>query len=175
MWLTKHVIFTLTEILPAPLSVASLMECSHHHCLGNTGHALKIVRFYFTMCDVMDVIHHAVATKFGVWFKNHIQCAPDISRFTFSKYPTKNTHRSPYQASYGCLSRVPSLTEVLSSNLLCCVQYRVILYREISRVYSIACRFSHRLRYIRKLFVRYMTYTGCCFKSIPLYFNWFYR
>ena len=64
-----------------------------------------------------------------------IQCAPDISRSIFSKSLTKDTHSSPHRTSYGCLSWISSLIEVLPPNLLCCVQYRIILYRDISRVY----------------------------------------
>ena len=51
--------------------------------------------------------------------------------------PMIDTHSSPVRARYGCLSWVLSLTDVLSSKLLCWVQYRVILYRDISGVYSI--------------------------------------
>ena len=65
-----------------------------------------------------------------------VQCAPDILWSIFSKLLTKDTHSSPVRARYDCLSWVPNLTEVLPSNLLCGVQYRVILYCDISRVYS---------------------------------------
>ena len=48
----------------------------------------------------------------------------------------KDTHNSPIRASYGCLSWLSSLAEVLPSNSLHCVQYHVMLYRDKSRLYS---------------------------------------
>ena len=63
-----------------------------------------------------------------------LQCTPDISRSLFLHQLTEDSHSSPVRAVYGCLSWVRSLAEVLSSKLLYCVQYRVILYRDISRV-----------------------------------------
>ena len=49
--------------------------------------------------------------------------------------PITHSHSSPVKASYRCLSWV---CEVLLSKLFYCVQYSVILYRDISRViYSI--------------------------------------
>ena len=56
----------------------------------------------------------------------HGQCSPNNSRKTPIDRPR-----------YGCLSWVPSLTEILPSNLLRSVQYRVVLYLDISRVYSL--------------------------------------
>ena len=54
------------------------------------------------------------------------QCIPDTSRSLFSVQLTKYIHSSPAR-----------VTEVLPSDLLCCVQYRAILYHTISRVYNI--------------------------------------
>ena len=56
----------------------------------------------------------------------HDQWSPNNSRKTPIDHPR-----------YGCLSWVSSLTEILPSNLLRSVQYRVVLYLDISRVYSI--------------------------------------
>ena len=63
-----------------------------------------------------------------------VSCIPDLS---WSIFLTKDTHSSPVRWRCGCLSWAPILTKILPSNLLCRVQWRVILYREISRVYSI--------------------------------------
>ena len=41
-------------------------------------------------------------------------------------------------SSTGCLMWVPRLAKVLHLNLLCGVQYLVILYRDVSRVYSMS-------------------------------------
>ena len=55
----------------------------------------------------------------------------------FLQIAHENTHSSSIKVRYGYLSWVSSLTKCLPSNLLCCVQYCVILYCDISRVYSI--------------------------------------
>ena len=67
-----------------------------------------------------------------------VWCAPNISRSISSKWLPKDIHSSLLRARYGCLSWVPSLTEVLPWNLLCYVQHRVILHRDRLRVYSIS-------------------------------------
>ena len=48
----------------------------------------------------------------------------------------RDTHISPVGESYGCLPWDASVTEVLPSNLAHCMRYRVIWYRETSRLYS---------------------------------------
>ena len=63
----------------------------------------------------------------------------------YSAFPISRGHcyfnNSPKTAIYrplGCLSWIRNLVEVLPAKLLCCVQYRVILHNDISRVYSIS-------------------------------------
>ena len=63
------------------------------------------------------------------------QCALPIYRGLFSPNNSRKTPITRPKVRYGCLSWVPSLIEVLPSNLLFCAQYRVILLRDISRVY----------------------------------------
>ena len=67
----------------------------------------------------------------------HIFILP-IYHILFSPYNLrmKNTQGSHVWARYNCFSWVSSLTKVLHLNLLCCVQYRVILYHDISWVYN---------------------------------------
>ena len=55
---------------------------------------------------------------------------------TFHHKTHRSTQSSPGRAKYGCLSWVRRMTSVLLSKLLCCVQYRVILHRDMSGVYS---------------------------------------
>ena len=55
-------------------------------------------------------------------------------------FSPNNSRETPIARPLGRLSWDPSLTEVLPSNLVYCVQYRVIWYRNISKVYSIKIR-----------------------------------
>ena len=48
-----------------------------------------------------------------------------------SLFSPNNSRKTPVRTRYACLPWVPSLTKVLPSNLLCCLQYRVILYHDI--------------------------------------------
>ena len=82
----------------------------------------------------MDIEFQSVCVDL---YSLEIQCIPDILRSIF--FPI--THfRQPYLArnrrEVWLFSWVPSLTEVLPSNSLHCVQYRTILHHDISRVYS---------------------------------------
>ena len=54
----------------------------------------------------------------------------------FPNHSWKTSIALPVKERYVCLSRVWSLTEVLPSKLLCWVQYLLILYCDISRVFS---------------------------------------
>ena len=49
---------------------------------------------------------------------------------------TNGNNTALVRARFSCLSRVPNLTKVLPSIWLCCMQHRVTLYSDISRVYS---------------------------------------
>ena len=75
----------------------------------------------------------------------------------FSQYNLrmKNIQGSPVWARYSCFSWVPSLTKVLHLILLCCVQYRVILYHDISWIYNM-----YRHWYIRKPTTWALIYSG---------------
>ena len=63
-------------------------------------------------------------------------CTLAISRGHSLQIPHESQPQLAGRACYGCLLLVRNLTEVLPTNLLHCVQYHVILYRDISRVYS---------------------------------------
>ena len=66
-----------------------------------------------------------------------IYCAPDISR-SFSPNQSQTTPIArPNGRAMGVFCEVGSVTQVFLSKLLCSVQYRIILYRGIWRVYSI--------------------------------------
>ena len=79
---------------------------------------------------------HAVSKRRPVWW---LGCPFAKAIILYSTLPISRGHFPPIthaRAMYGCLSWVQILAEVLSSNSLYCAQYRVILYRDISRVCS---------------------------------------
>ena len=77
------------------------------------------------------VLNHCYAD-----YSHLVSVQPEISiyRGLFSPSNTRKTSIAR-PLGLGYVLWVPSLTEVLLSNLLCCVQYRVILCRDISIIY----------------------------------------
>ena len=96
-----------------------------------------ICDFWGCLCDCVTTsvtvsVTTCVATCVSLWPSGHHDTVR--SRYVTVTFPPI-THG--WRASYGCLPWVRSLAEVLPSKLLYCMQYRVIFYRDISRVYSI--------------------------------------
>ena len=108
-----------------------------------------------TVCNYWDmgpasmvfvfIAHGSMHSVFSAKQIIGLQCAPDISRSLFSKELMKDTHGAPVRAGYGCLWRVRNKTKVLPSKLLYLMQHRVVLYRDLLRVYSTWSWSSHHL------------------------------
>ena len=74
------------------------------------------------------------------WHITHcIYSALSMYRSQVSSHNSRKIpHSSPVKAMYGVSFVSANLTEVLSLKLLCCVHYRIMYNRDISRVYCIA-------------------------------------
>ena len=60
-----------------------------------------------------------------------------ISHAHFFSELSKDSHSSPFRSRYGCLRELEVWPKLCLRTLLCSVQVRVILCRDISRVYNI--------------------------------------
>ena len=74
---------------------------------------------------------------FNIWYWDPYTVRSRYLTVTFlHKTRTTDTHGSPIRVRYGCISWVQCVAEISHSKMWCCGQYRAILYRDISRVYS---------------------------------------
>ena len=71
----------------------------------------------------------------------------------------------------GCLSWVRSLAEILSSNVLHCVQYRVIFYLDIPKTYSIPWVIWGKVHRERTILYDYTTDSPPTWLSSPMVSN----
>ena len=102
-------------------AIASYIHRACLYPLCDLSHTMSVNEFT-GICSVQSL---SLPSRLTAFTTSSVQCVPDISRAIFCKLLTKD---SPLRARYCCLSWVLSLTAVLPPNLLCCVQYHVMLY-----------------------------------------------
>ena len=151
-WPSHSIVFQVALTGRLELISREIVSCDREQRLSRWAHFAKDCLTQIgvqRVTAILQKISHSWAPKNGVQHATVIYPIPQYTRpryigstlYTAGYYlqitHEKDTHSLPVRTTYGCLSWVPSLTEVLSTNLLCCVQYGVILYRDLSRVYSI--------------------------------------